>query len=318
MRIKFLFHLTYVFRRAGGQCGTPSASSLAVSNRIARYVVNQSKLNLTVGLLFLGILVMPVSPANGQETADFFKQNCFSCHTIGGGRLTGPDLKDVESRKGRDWLVRFIVDPSGVLASGDAYAKKLLAESNNVPMPKVAGMTQDRANRLLNLIIAESKLTRSQFAGVDISGRALTDEDIKVGRALFTGEKRLTNGGPACTSCHGISGLSGLGGGLLGPDLSHAYSRLNGRKAMGAWLASPPTETMAPVYRDMPIDKEEILPLLAYLKDTAKDPAASASVGTIEFLVLGVIGAVVALLLCDVIWRRRFTGVRSKLAKGKR
>jgi cytochrome c2 len=30
-----------------------------------------------------------------QEAADFFRQNCANCHTIGDGRLTGPDLKGV-------------------------------------------------------------------------------------------------------------------------------------------------------------------------------------------------------------------------------
>ena len=42
-----------------------------------------------------------------QDTAAFFKQNCTSCHTIGGGRLTGPDLKDVTTRKDRAWFVQF-------------------------------------------------------------------------------------------------------------------------------------------------------------------------------------------------------------------
>ena len=30
-----------------------------------------------------------------QETAEYFRTRCTSCHTIGGGRLTGPDLKNV-------------------------------------------------------------------------------------------------------------------------------------------------------------------------------------------------------------------------------
>ncbi|MEE9392816.1 MAG: cytochrome c [Planctomycetota bacterium] len=270
---------------------------------------------LIFGLVGFGLLGL--SSASAQETSEYFGQNCYSCHTIGGGLLTGPDLKNVEERKDRDWLIRFIVDPPSMLASGDAYAKKILALHNNVPMPKVAGMTRDRARRLLDFIAAESKLTRSQFAGLDISDRALTAEDIEVGRALFTGTKRLANGGPACTSCHSINGLSGLGGGLLGPDLSHAYARSNGRKAFSAWLASPATETMAPVYRDAPIDKEEILPLLAYLKNTAEKGGEPEPGPRVEFLILGVIGAAIALLLCDVIWRRRHTSVRGALLKGK-
>ena len=46
---------------------------------------------------FLGFLLSAVS-AHAQQASDFFQQNCTSCHTIGGGRLTGPDLKDVPRR----------------------------------------------------------------------------------------------------------------------------------------------------------------------------------------------------------------------------
>ena len=50
------------------------------------------------------ILCMALATATGsaQEAADFFRQNCISCHTVGGGRLTGPDLKNVTQRKERE------------------------------------------------------------------------------------------------------------------------------------------------------------------------------------------------------------------------
>lgn len=255
--------------------------------------------------------------ARAQETEEFFRNSCAGCHTIGGGPLTGPDLKNVEDRAKRDWLVRFMVDPPAMIASGDPYAKKILAENGNIPMPKVAGMTRDRAKRLLDLIKAESKLERSQFAGVSLSDRPFTAEDVALGRALFSGEQRMSNGAPACASCHSIAGQSGLGGGLLGPDLTDAFSRLNGRKALGAWLGNPGTPTMAPVFKTAPIDKDEILPLLAYLKSAAESGETAQSPG-IEFLILGIAGAVGALLLCDALWRRRFTGVRNKLVKGQK
>ena len=78
------------------------------------------------------------APAPGlslaQETAAYFKANCASCHTIGGGRLTGPDLKDVVKRAGeagkdRDWLITYIQDPQRMINSGDPYATRLLQEA---------------------------------------------------------------------------------------------------------------------------------------------------------------------------------------------
>ena len=81
------------------------------------------------------------SLGKAQESAAFFRQNCTSCHTIGGGRLTGPDLKDVALRKDRGWLVRYLIDPKGMIDSGDPYAVNLLKENRGVVMPTIAGMT---------------------------------------------------------------------------------------------------------------------------------------------------------------------------------
>ena len=54
---------------------------------------------LAFALLALS-LALPLAPAAlAQEAAVDFKTNCMSCHTIGGGRLVGPDLKDVSQRR---------------------------------------------------------------------------------------------------------------------------------------------------------------------------------------------------------------------------
>jgi hypothetical protein len=46
---------------------------------------------------FLLVAAFVVVSASAQEAADFFQQNCASCHTITGGRLTGPDLKALKN-----------------------------------------------------------------------------------------------------------------------------------------------------------------------------------------------------------------------------
>src|SRR6516225_8108525 len=109
--------------------------------------------------------------AAAQETADFFRQNCASCHTIGGGRLTGPDLKDVTKKKDPDWLAQFVLNPKAVIDGGDPYAGELVKEARGVIMPTIFGMTGERAESLLKLIEAESKLEKSQFAGLQISDK---------------------------------------------------------------------------------------------------------------------------------------------------
>jgi mono/diheme cytochrome c family protein len=263
------------------------------------------------------LLIALASVASAQDAATDFKTNCSSCHTIGGGRLTGPDLKNVEERQKRAWLVKFITDPAGVMQSGDPYALKLREEANNVQMPNVAGMTAARAERLLDLIAAESKLEKSRFAGVQISDRPFTPDDVKRGRELFTGRARLGNGGTACISCHTAGGLGWLGGGRLGPDLTKVFERYETRKKLGAWLSAPATATMLPTFREHPLDADrEILPLLAFFQHTAQYEEPDDAPSALAFLLFGLGGAAGCFALCNAIWRHRFRGVRRRLVEG--
>ncbi len=251
-----------------------------------------------------------------QDMAEYYKTNCASCHTIGGGMLTGPDLKNVHERQSREWLVKWIVDPEGVLASGDPYAVKLQKESRGAVMRNIPGMTPELANALLDFIIAESKKEKSQFAGTQLSNRPFLPEDIEEGRALFTGQKRLKNGGPACIGCHHVNSLQTIfGGGRLGLNLTRAYARIGGRKALSAWLVNPPDLTMNPIFKDKPLDAEEILPLVAFLKNETEQDLPLQSSLMINFILFGVVGAVVLLVLFDFVWNFRFREVRRALLR---
>lgn len=248
-----------------------------------------------------------------QDTAAFFKQNCTSCHTIGGGRLTGPDLKDVTTRKDRAWFVQFLQSPKSMIDSGDPYAAKLQQEGRGVVMPNIAGMNQQQAQALLDMITAESKLPRSQFAGMQISDRPLTTQDIAKGRLVFLGEQQLSGGGPACISCHTVKGLTLLGGGRLGPDLTRVYERLQGRKGLAAWLSSPASPTMSPVFKDHAIQPDEILSLVALFEDSARKGGQDDTTSLLNFFLLGVGGMVLGLISLDTLWKTRFRGVRRSM-----
>jgi len=268
------------------------------------------------GYFWCGLILLALSPALAQQTpADSFRQNCMSCHTIGGGRLTGPDLKDVGQRKDRAWLVQWLQNPKGLIDAGDPYAQKLLQDSRGVVMPTVGGMNPATANALLALIEAESKLPKSHFAGSQISDRPFTTQDLAVGRQLFTGSRRLSAGGPACISCHTMRGLGGLSGGRLGPDLTLVYERLQGRKGLSAWLMNPASPTMAPVFRNTQIQPEEILPLVAYFEDTAKKGGQDDSSALLNFFLLAAGAMVVGLVSLDAIWKKRIHGVRRQLVR---
>lgn len=270
--------------------------------------------------LVLGVLVA-YSSVEAQETAAYFKQNCMSCHTIGGGRLTGPDLKDVTKRKDREWLQSYIVNPKAKIDAGDAYVLKLLDEARGVVMPTIAGMDAEQAGYLLDLIEAESALEESQFKGVQISNEPFTQKDIDEGLAIFTGRQPLKNGGPPCFSCHYAPGIGSLGGGRLDPvkaDLTKVYERLQGRTVLSTWLMSPATPTMQSVFKDAPLDKDEIHALVAYFEDSARHGEVGQASAQLTFALFGIVGAALVLVLFDVIWNGRFVAVRRPLVDSEK
>jgi len=264
----------------------------------------------------LGVLCF-AGRVEAQQPADYFRQNCMSCHTIGGGRVTGPDLKDVEQRKERAWLIKFLQNPKALLDAGDPYALQLQQEARGVVMPTPPQITADLAQALLDFIAAESKLPKSQFAGVAIPDRPFAPFEVVRGRELFLGLRPLENRGPSCVGCHTLGTLGQLGGGRLGPDLTRVYERLGGRKEVGTWLVAPATPTMQALFRRNALTQEEILTLLAYLEPVQKSQPADQT-SLLTFFLIGFAGMVAGLVALQAAWRERFRAVRRPLVAGQK
>lgn len=271
---------------------------------------------MVVGISALLVLVgWPKPTFAAEDPVAFFQQNCVSCHTIGGGRLTGPDLKDVSNRQERGWLVKFMLDPQSMIDSGDPYALELYESARRVVMTKISGMNSDIANSLLDLIEAESLLEESQFIGMQISDEPFTPEDIAKGKAYFTGNSSFENGAPACISCHTTTGLGGFGGGRLGPDLTKVFDRMLDRKGLASWLLAPATTTMQPVFKNKALKSAEIMSLVAFLEDRtgAKQGDEASASSVVIFMLCGLGGAFLLLVIFDWIWKFRFKAVRIPL-----
>ena len=66
-------------------------------------------------------------------------------------------------------------------------------------------------------------------------------------------------------ACHSVSGVASLGGGGLGPDLTHVYQRLTPAGLAGA-LSTISFPTMIGPFQDKPLIPKETADLFTYLK----------------------------------------------------
>ncbi|UCF19947.1 MAG: cytochrome c [Gemmatimonadota bacterium] len=88
----------------------------------------------------------PVDEELAERGGELFRaKGCVGCHTIGGGRLTGPDLQGVTDRREHGWVIAMIIDPDSMLKN-DATARQLFAEYMT-PMLSV-GVSPDEARAL--------------------------------------------------------------------------------------------------------------------------------------------------------------------------
>lgn len=270
---------------------------------------------LAAGALLLFSAYM-ASAGTLAQTADqgrtIFEQKCQACHTIGGGKLVGPDLQGVTTRRDRAWLLAFIATPDKVLASGDPIATQLLAEHNNVPMPNL-GLTQTEVESLLAYL--ENPTGAGVGAQTQAPAPALPAGDPNRGWKLFTGEVALLNGGPPCMGCHNIGGIGQFGGGSLGPDLTQVYSRL-GAPGLASALGNFPFPTMAAVFTGKALDRQEQADLLAFFTQMdSQGQLMPPNVFTRYFWFWGLGGMVVLFVVMAVFWPRQRLSISEALRR---
>lgn len=166
--------------------------------------------------------------------------NCNDCHTILGiGGYFAPELTTVASRRGADWLHRFLVDGKTVVPGTTMPSQRL---------------TEVQA---ANLVVF-----------LDWVGRIDTND--------WPPAPRLQTRGPAgailfeqkgCSACHMIGGRGSDG---PGPDLSRIgavpYADLpNTPEGLTRWLADPPAVKADTVHPQIELTAAEIAALVQYL-----------------------------------------------------
>ena len=141
------------------------------------------------------------------------------------------------------------------------------------------------------------------------AAEALAQASAANGEALFTGQVRFQNGGPACGSCHSVAGLRFPKGGTMGPDLTHEYSKL-GPAAMQATLETLYFPAMNALFSPRPLTPPEQQDLTAFFQSADRNPVENLTGG------LTLIGLVGFFVLLGITWlkgRGRIRSVRRSL-----
>lgn len=132
------------------------------------------------------------------------------------------------------------------------------------------------------------------------------------GEDLFAGRVTFRNRGPACISCHSITGLSFPNGGTLAPDLTETYNKL-GPDGTAAAMQTLYFPVMSAIYSQHQLVPQEQADLVAFFKQADAQPR-SQSPWTTQILILAIFllaGAFIA--LTAFFWRNRMRSVRQAL-----
>jgi len=89
---------------------------------------------------------------------------CKACHTIGGGKLVGPDLKGITERRDEVWLIKFIHNSQQLIDAGDPVAIQVFEENSKIPMPPNPQLSEDQVKDILLYIKNGGKVAESELA----------------------------------------------------------------------------------------------------------------------------------------------------------
>lgn len=248
---------------------------------------------------FLGTTIV-FAQESGKE---IFQQKCTVCHSVGGGRLVGPDLAGVGNRRSEAWLLNFIKSPQALIKSEDTTAKTLFDEFKMI-MPDQPLSDAEIKKILAYIKEAGGKTTTTAPTTIN-SVSELTQDEIVLGQNLFQGKIRFANGGPSCISCHNVNNAAILGGGILAKELTTVFSRM-GAAGIRAIVTSPPFPVMRTAYEGRPFSDDEVRLLIGFLQHADKENTLHQprEYGWAMFLV-GLAGVFVLLGFYLILGRRR-------------
>jgi mono/diheme cytochrome c family protein len=210
-----------------------------------------TRLSSCLSSCLLIIAIGPLPVLAQSDSASLFNTRCSSCHTIGGGPRSGPDLRVVQN-----W------PPQALRAN----VERMQAQAGSLRPSEVDGLVRylQNASRAKPQFPAATNLSPSNRASSGSSGSLIHPGQTapvnigstgSVGERLFTGQQSFRNGGRACISCHTQGGRA--------PALAEIVHESQGQE-LQRFLTYPANFSMKEAYDAHPITDEEAKQIAQY------------------------------------------------------
>jgi mono/diheme cytochrome c family protein len=144
-------------------------------------------------LILLSVLaagIFSVTPLAAQDGTALYKQNCAVCHTVGKGKLVGPDLKGAHAKYEEPWLIKWIKSSQTLVKSNDEKAVKLFNENNKMVMPDVS-LAEEEIKSIIGYIKDET--TRLDQPVVEAPAQTATVNKVNAGSTSEVSSGGRTN-----------------------------------------------------------------------------------------------------------------------------
>jgi len=185
--------------------------------------------------------------------AQVYMMKCLGCHTVGGGALSGPDLKPTLT-----------------------WPRENLANAIRRMEQQVGPMSEEEVEDLTDLLLnpeAPALLDAERQRMVQQRARDMEPASAAVGRMFFEGRRPLSHGGLACTACHEAGGR----GGNLASSLTNVSLRMD-EFGLRSAIEGANFPLMKPIYEHRPVTPEEAAHIAKYLESVeGGEPARALS-----------------------------------------
>lgn len=226
-----------------------------------------------------------------DRSAKLFVLKCAGCHTVGGGDLSGPDLKKSSTFQYNDLL-------------------KAISRMQE----QVGPLSKKEMDELANFLKAETASERIKQENQRIAKlqeASLEPPNAKIGRELFLGTKPFKNGGLSCISCHNVASAGKWGGGKLGPSLEKTFNKF-GKHNLASAIENSNWKVMKEAYKNHPVTKQEAVHLVGFFRSIKDEPIRESGIYYLGFSGLGCLFLYITVAL---FYKNRLRVVRKKLKR---